>query len=112
MTQRVLEAGWKVAYVPEAIVDHQVAPERTKKRWFLSRGWWQGISEYHRQELCGETSSGRMLRGTEGMLRGLAKCVKYINNLPMCFDNLVYAYSQLGYLTALVKGKGNTSGKS
>ncbi len=105
MTQRVLEGGWKVVYVPSAIVDHQVAPERVRKRWFMSRGWWQGVSEYHREELCGDMPSGRMWRGTEGLLRGLAKCVKYINNLPMCFDNLVYAYSQLGYITALVKGK-------
>ncbi|MEM1425951.1 MAG: glycosyltransferase [Cyanobacteria bacterium P01_H01_bin.130] len=105
MTQRVIEGGWKVAYLPKAVVDHQVFPDRVKKRWFMRRGWWQGISEYYREELSGDADPNRIRRGTEGMLRGLAKSVKYISDIPMAFDNLVYAYSQLGYLTAVMKGK-------
>ncbi|WP_071515920.1 glycosyltransferase [Geitlerinema sp. PCC 9228] len=104
MTQRIMECGWKVAYLPEAVVAHQVFANRVNKRWFLNRGWWQGISEYYREELSGETGSGRISRGGERFLRGLVKYIKNVNHPDRRFENLVYAYGQLGYLTYLVKG--------
>jgi glycosyltransferase involved in cell wall biosynthesis len=45
MTEFALQRGWQVAYLPEALVAHNVAPERLQRSWFLNRGWWQGISE-------------------------------------------------------------------
>ncbi|MEO0686719.1 MAG: glycosyltransferase, partial [Cyanobacteria bacterium J06649_11] len=42
MTELALEKGWEVAYIPNALVAHNVSPERLKRSWFISRGWWQG----------------------------------------------------------------------
>lgn len=104
MTQEALQRGWQIAYLPDALVAHNVAPERMRRSWFLKRGWWQGISEYYREELSGKVGPGQISRGGERLLRGLVKCVKNANNPPLRFENLVYAYGQLGYLTSVVKG--------
>lgn len=104
MTELVLKSGWQVAYLPDALVSHQVFPERVTKSWFLNRGWWQGISECYREHLTGEAGWGQLPRGGEKFLRGLYKSVKYLSDPAQSFDNLVYAYGQIGYLTASVRG--------
>ncbi|NJL11305.1 MAG: glycosyltransferase, partial [Calothrix sp. SM1_7_51] len=53
MTELALKDGWEVAYLSEALAQHNVAPERLKRTWFLNRGWWQGISECYREQLAG-----------------------------------------------------------
>ncbi len=37
MTELALQKGWQVAYLPEAIVAHNVAPERLNRSWFFQR---------------------------------------------------------------------------
>lgn len=98
-TELALQAGWQVAYLPEALVAHRVAPERVKPSWFLERGWWQGISEYYREQLSGQTGSGQLWQGCERMVRGLYKSLKYIRDPALRFDNFVYAWGQIGYLS-------------
>ncbi|MDB9372849.1 glycosyltransferase family 2 protein [Nodularia sphaerocarpa] len=104
MTEFALERGWKVAYLPEALVAHNVAPERLKRSWFLNRGWWQGISECYREQLAGKADIGQLQRGSERFLRGLYKALKYFANPAERFDKLVYAYGQIGYLNAAIQG--------
>lgn len=104
MTERILNSGWKVAYLPEAVVQHQVFPDRVKPGWFLKRGWWQGISEHYREKLTGKDGIGQLSRGGERLIRGLYKSVKYIGDPALRFDNLVYAYGQIGYLSAAIQG--------
>jgi glycosyltransferase involved in cell wall biosynthesis len=112
MTQEALKRGWQIAYLPDALVAHNVAPERMQRRWFLQRGWWQGISEYYREQLSGKTGPHQFSRGGERLLRGLVKYIKNANHPDIRFENLVYAYGQLGYLTSVVKGMLTSKGES
>jgi cellulose synthase/poly-beta-1,6-N-acetylglucosamine synthase-like glycosyltransferase len=104
MTEFALERGWQVAYLPEALVAHNVAPERLKRSWFLNRGWWQGISECYREQLAGKAHIRQLQKGSEGFLRGLYKALKYFSDPAERFDKLVYAYGQIGYLNAALQG--------
>ncbi|NEO94564.1 MAG: glycosyltransferase, partial [Moorea sp. SIO3G5] len=104
MTELALQDGWQVAYLPDALVAHNVAPERINKRWFLNRGWWQGISECYREQLVGRAGTAQLLRGGERMMRGIYKSLKHFRNPALRFDNFVYAYGQIGYLSAVIKG--------
>lgn len=101
MTEMAIAKGWQVAYLPKALAAHNVAPERLKPGWFLRRSWWQGISEYYREELAGQTGIGQLNRGGERLLRGIYKSLKYSRDSALRFDNLVYAYGQMGYLSAV-----------
>ncbi|GAX36292.1 glycosyltransferase [Nodularia sp. NIES-3585] len=112
MTEFALQRGWQVAYLPEALVAHNVAPERLNRSWFLNRGWWQGISECYREQLAGKADIGQLQRGSERFLRGLYKALKYFSNPAERFDKLVYAYGQIGYLNAAIQGLLSTNKKS
>ncbi|MFM7793367.1 MAG: glycosyltransferase, partial [Microcystis panniformis] len=41
-TELALVQGWQVGYFPAALVEHNVAPERISRQWFMRRSWWQG----------------------------------------------------------------------
>ncbi|WP_013321502.1 glycosyltransferase family 2 protein [Gloeothece verrucosa] len=103
MTELALKGGWQVAYLPEALVAHHVAPERLNRQWFLQRSWWQGVSECYREEIVNRAEISRLGRGGERLLRGLYKSLINITNPAICFSNLVYAYGQIGYLEAVLK---------
>ncbi|GDZ92622.1 putative glycosyl transferase [Planktothrix agardhii CCAP 1459/11A] len=104
MTELALQQGWQVAYIPEALVAHHVAPERVNRAWFMERGWWQGISECYREQLAGRDGMVQLGRGGERIIRGLYKTIKYFRNPALRFDNFVYAYGQIGYLGAAISG--------
>jgi GT2 family glycosyltransferase len=104
MTEFALQRGWQVAYLPAALVAHNIAPERLKSSWFLNRGWWQGISECYREQLSGKAGVGQLQRGSERLLRGLYKALQYSLDPAERFDKLVYAYGQIGYLKAAIQG--------
>lgn len=103
MTELALDKGWQVAYLPEALAAHNVAPERLQPKWFINRTWWQGVSECYREEIAGRTGLGQFQRGGERMIRGLYKSVKYFNDPAKRFDNFLYAYGQIGYFSAVVQ---------
>ncbi|PSB15893.1 glycosyltransferase family 2 protein [Phormidesmis priestleyi ULC007] len=104
MTKLALQAGWQVAYLPDALVAHHVSPERVKRGWFLSRGWWQGISECYQEQIVGEAGLKQFHRGGERLLRGLYKSVKFAADPAQRFENLVYSYGQIGYLSKAAQG--------
>ncbi len=104
MTNLALQSGWQVAYLPDALVAHNVAPERVQRSWFLSRGWWQGISECYREQIAGEAGLGQFRRGGERLIRGLYKSVKFATDPAQRFENLVYSYGQIGYLSKALQG--------
>lgn len=104
MTHLALQSGWQVAYIPDALVAHHVAPERVKRRWFLDRGWWQGISECYREQIAGEAGVGQFRRGGERLLRGVYKSIKFVSDPSQRFENLVYSYGQIGYLIKAFQG--------
>lgn len=103
MTELALEKDWQVAYLPEALAAHNVAPERLQPKWFINRTWWQGISECYREEIAGRNGLGQFQRGGERMIRGLYKSLKYFNDPAERFDNFLYAYGQLGYFRAVMQ---------
>ena len=109
MTELALAQGWKVAYLPDALVAHHVAPERLCQQWFLRRGWWQGISECYREQLAGRSGLPQLTRGTERLLRGLHRSLQHWNDPAQRFDNFTYAYGQLGYLKAAIEGMLNAT---
>lgn len=102
MTELALAKGWQVAYLPEALAAHNVASERTKPGWFLRRSWWQGVSEHYRESIAGRTGTGQIGRGGERFVRGIYKSLKYFSDPAQRFDNLAYAYGQIGYLKAVL----------
>jgi glycosyltransferase involved in cell wall biosynthesis len=104
MTELALSLGWQVAYLPDALVAHNVAPERVNRSWFLSRGWWQGISECYREQLSGKAGLAQLQRGGERLIRGLYKSMRNVGNPSARFENLVYAYGQVGYLSKAMQG--------
>ncbi|PSN11430.1 glycosyltransferase, partial [filamentous cyanobacterium CCT1] len=98
LTQQALEAGFEVLFVPQARVAHNVAPERLYRRWFLRRSWWQGISECYREHLSHTLTGQRLQVRGLCLLRGLVKALKSWQDPALRFENLVYAYGQLGYV--------------
>ena len=110
MTELALTKGWQVAYLPNALVAHNVAPERTRPDWFLSRSWWQGVSECYREEVAGRTGLNQFSRGGERLIRGIYKTVKYYRDPALRFDNFTYAYGQIGYLGAVCQNLLGISG--
>ncbi len=103
MTRLALDRGWKVAYVPEATAAHNVAPARMKPGWFLSRSWWQGISESYREQASGTTGLWQLRSGSERLVRGLYKTGKYIHRPDQRFENFAYAYGQIAYLGSVMR---------
>lgn len=99
MTEAALKQDLRVAYVPEALVAHNVAPERINRNWFLRRSWWQGVSECYRDQLEGRGLVGQLKVAGERLLRGMFKAMKFVTQPAVCFDNLTYAYGQVGYLS-------------
>ncbi|HEY9631062.1 MAG TPA: glycosyltransferase family 2 protein [Coleofasciculaceae cyanobacterium] len=103
MTELALARGWQVAYLPDAHVAHNVAPERLHPGWFLNRGWWQGISEGYREQLTQSVGLPQLAQGGEKLLRGLWRSLKYWHDPAQRFDNFAYAYGQIGYLQATLQ---------
>ena len=104
MTQLALWKNWQVAYLPNALVAHNVAPERLQTSWFLRRSWWQGVSECYREQLTGQKTIKQLSTGGERLARGLYKSVKYWGDPAERFSNLAYAYGQIGYLKSALQG--------
>jgi glycosyltransferase involved in cell wall biosynthesis len=104
MTEKALANDYKVVYVPNALAAHNVSPNRLVPSWFIRRSWWQGISECYREQVAGRSGWQQIFAGGERLLRGLYKTVKYLPDPAKRFENLLYAYGQVGYLSRALKG--------
>lgn len=98
LTQQALAAGYEILFVPQAQVAHNVAPERLRPGWFLRRSWWQGISECSRERLSHTLTAGRVQMRGMCLVRGVGKALRHWPDPALRFENLVYAYGQLGYV--------------
>lgn len=65
LLERLNRAGGQLLYEPAAVVGHRVAPERLRRRWFLSRVYW------------GYRSEARFMPDHEGGWYGLARMAWY-----------------------------------
>ena len=104
MTEKALDMGFRVAYLPDALVAHNVAPSRLARTWFIRRSWWQGISECYREQVAGRSGWKQLQLGGERLIRGLYKMVKYLPDPAQRFENMLYAYGQVGYLISAIRG--------
>ena len=104
MTEKALNMGYRVAYLPDALVAHNVAPSRMVPTWFIRRSWWQGISECYRERVAGRSGWKQLQSGGERLIRGLYKTVKYLPDPAQRFENMLYAYGQVGYLISAIRG--------
>ena len=104
MTEKALNIGYRVAYLPDALVAHNVAPSRLAPTWFIRRSWWQGISECYRERVAGRSGWKQLQSGGERLIRGLYKTVKYLPDPAQRFENMLYAYGQVGYLISAIRG--------
>lgn len=102
-TETALNMGYKVVYSPAAVVAHNVTASRLAPIWFINRSWWQGISECYREQLAGKSVAEQFRSGSERFIRGLYKTLKYLRDPAQRFENLLYAYGQVGYLTSVLK---------
>ena len=89
--------------MPGAQVAHHVTPDRLQPSWFLKRSWWQGVSDYYREQRLQKSTSQQVQQGSDRLLRGLFKAIRHIHQPALCFDNFVYAYGQIGYLKAVLQ---------
>lgn len=109
MTEIAIKNGWQVAYLPLALVAHNIAPERLKLSWFFQRNWWQGVSEYYRQQVDGSFTSKNLLEAGENILRGVYKSIKNLPKGTESMDNILYAYGQIGYINAALQNWGKSN---
>lgn len=104
MTEKALSMGFQVAYLPDALVAHNVAPARLAPTWFIRRSWWQGISECYREQVAGCSGWRQLRAGGERFVRGVYKTFKYLPDPAQRFENMLYAYGQIGYLSSAIRG--------
>jgi glycosyltransferase involved in cell wall biosynthesis len=103
MTQQALSRGVEVLYLPDAHVVHHVAPERLHPSWFLRRSWWQGVSECYRENLNQSLTPQRLRVRGMCMARGMVKAARGWRDPAQRFENLAYAYGQLGYVLSGIR---------
>ncbi len=103
MTEKALKLDYQVAYLPHALVAHNVAPGRLAPTWFMRRSWWQGISECYREQVAGRSGWHQLQLGGERLIRGLYKTLKHLPDPAQRFENLLYAYGQVGYLSSVLR---------
>jgi hypothetical protein len=61
LNHRLVKAGWTLHYQPTAAVIQQVLPERLTRRWFVRRGWAQGVSNARFEVLVNSLPARRKL---------------------------------------------------
>ncbi len=45
LSRRIKENGWRIIFVPEAVIHHKISRSRVNKHWFCHRAYWQGRSD-------------------------------------------------------------------
>lgn len=43
--KKIVSAGFRIAFAPDAVIHHKIPPERLTKQYFHHRTYWQGISD-------------------------------------------------------------------
>lgn len=87
-----LRGSYKVFYTPFASVQHKVAKERTTKKWFLKRIFWQGVSDavkrQDRSVIAVVKHSVRMLQAIGTSLLSIFHFKRFIRQVvKICYRN-------------------------
>jgi hypothetical protein len=102
-TELALARGWQVGYFPQALVEHNVAWKESIVNGLCVAVGGKASANTIGKKWQEETGLGQFGRGGERLARGLVKYVKFINDPAKSFDNLLYAYGQIGYLSEAAK---------
>ncbi|WP_168121085.1 glycosyltransferase [Paenibacillus sp. HB172176] len=87
-----MREAYKVFYTPHGYVQHKIAKERTTKKWFLKRIFWQGVSDaVRRNDRAGVAMikhSVRMLQAVAASLPALFQSRRFIRQIvKICYRN-------------------------
>ncbi|XID93094.1 glycosyltransferase family 2 protein [Paenibacillaceae bacterium WGS1546] len=87
-----LRAKHKVYYTPYAPVKHKIAKERTTKKWFLKRMFWQGVSDAVKRRDTGWAAvlkhAVRMLQAIGASLLSIFHNKRFIRQIvKVCYRN-------------------------
>ncbi len=82
----------KVYYTPHAPVEHKIAKERTTKKWFLRRIFWQGVSDAVRRQdnspLMLAKHAIRLLQAVGGSLLTIFHFKRFLRQIVnICYRN-------------------------
>lgn len=104
LLERIAAAGGCLFYEPAVFVEHRVAPERLRRRWFWSRQYWGARGESRRLPEQ-EVSPYQMVRRTWHVAlacMGLLRSVLIHHPLrETCFQSSVVLAGHLGFCTGM-----------
>jgi glycosyltransferase involved in cell wall biosynthesis/GT2 family glycosyltransferase len=100
LCKRIFDAGQRIAFAPEAVIHHKIAPERTTQHWFFHRTYWQGRS----CAVLDTESSARVMDGIAYHLKVFSDAAR--NNKLSRFSVECDRRIALGYLYQVVFAEG------
>ena len=104
----ILEAGYPCYYQPRAAVRHLVPAGRLTKRWFVSRYYWQGVSDAVMEILHDRPSGSARRRSALGRAAKLLRSPRQMADLlvptsdPERFTKKCWALIAVGHITGLL----------
>jgi glycosyltransferase involved in cell wall biosynthesis len=98
-----LRGGYKVYYTPFAPVQHKIAKERTTKKWFLKRIFWQGVSDAVKRKDKGFIA---VLKNTVRMLQAILSSLLSIFHFKTFIRQVVKICYRNGSLVGILRYNG------
>ncbi|OAB41553.1 glycosyl transferase family 2 [Paenibacillus macquariensis subsp. defensor] len=98
-----LREGYKVYYTPFAPVKHKIAKERTTKKWFLKRMFWQGVSDAVKRK---DKSSIAILKHTIRMFQAILSSILTIFHFKTFIRQVVKICYRNGSLVGILRYNG------
>jgi len=95
-----LRVGYKVYYTPFAPVQHKIAKERTTKKWFLKRIFWQGVSDAVKRN---DRSSIAVLKHTVRMVQAILSSLLSIFHFKTFIRQVVKVCYRNGSLVGILR---------
>ena len=95
-----LRENYKVYYTPFASVQHKIAKERTTKKWFLKRMFWQGVSDAVKRQ---DTSLLVIVKHTIRMLLAILSSLLSIFHFKTCIRQIMKICYRNGSLMGILR---------
>ncbi|WP_373230139.1 glycosyltransferase family 2 protein [Cohnella sp.] len=95
-----LRARYKVYYTSYASVKHKIAKERTTKKWFLKRIFWQGVSDAVKRQ---DKSVLAVVKHTIRMLQAVGTSLLSIFHFKKFIRQVVKIYYRNGSLVGILR---------
>jgi glucosyl-dolichyl phosphate glucuronosyltransferase len=108
LQKKIMQRGYRCAYVPAMAIEHVVPPSRVTQKWFLQRYFWQGVSDAVMILIESVPSPAERLRlalvRSMGMLRSWRKVrsLLFRTEHPDIFTTKCFALIDIGYILGLL----------